>query len=89
MCPYSDAMMAMLVSSVSVPLATKTSVPYVHPVRDRMALSVRIEETACVADASATGQSREAISMATFVSATMKTVRGSRINYVEVKFPSF
>lgn len=83
-CPYSAAVKAPSVSSVSAPLVIKMSVPCGHPVRGRMAPSVRVEETVCVAGASATTQRVEAVTMVTSASATMNTVRSSRINYVEV-----
>lgn len=54
-----------------------------------MAPSVRVEETVNVADASATPQREEAITMEPFASVMMNTVRSSRINYVEVEFFSF
>lgn len=80
---FAAAMKAPLVSSVSVPLAIKMSVPCEHPVRGRMALSVRVEETVCVAGASVTPQRVAAVIMVSSASVTMNTVRSSRINYVE------
>lgn len=89
MCPYSAAKRASSVSSASVPLVIKTSEPYGHPVRGRMAPSVRVEETVCVAGASATPLRVEAVTMVTSASATMNTVRSSKINCVEVDLQSF
>ncbi len=82
-------MRAPLVSSVSAPLAKKGRKPGDHPVSGRTAQSVRVEETVCVADASATPQRVEVLTMVTSASATMNTVKSSRINYVEVEFQSF
>lgn len=71
-------------SSASAPSMIERSAPSEHPVRGKMALSVRVEETVCVAGASVTTQRVERVTMVTSVSATMNTVRSSRINYVEV-----
>lgn len=50
-----------------------------------MALSVRVEETVCVAGASATTQIVEANTMDPTVNVTMTTVRSFRTNNVEEK----
>lgn len=54
-----------------------------------MALSVRVEETVCVAGASATTQIVEANTMDPTVNVTMTTVRSFRTNNVEVGLQSF
>lgn len=79
----------MWVSSVVAPSAIKTRFPCEHYASSRMAPNVEDEETVCVAGACAIRRRVEAVTMATSVSATTNTVRSSRINYVEVKFPSF
>lgn len=73
------AMMALLVSSATVPLAIKTS----HPVRGRMEQSVRVVEIVCAAGASATPQRVESVTMVTSASVMMNTVRSSRTNCAE------
>lgn len=57
-----------------------------HPVGGRMGQSVRVEEIVYVADASATLQSKEALTMETTASVMMNTVRSMRTSYVQVKY---
>lgn len=80
---FAAAKRALSDSSASAPLMRERSAPGDHPVRGKMALSVRVEETVCVAGVSATPQRVERVTMVTTVNATMNTVRSSRINYVE------
>lgn len=79
-------MKALWVSSVTAPLAIKMSDPCELPVRGTMALSVRVEETVSVAGASVTPQRVVKVTMVTFASVMMNTVRSFRINHVEVSF---
>lgn len=80
---FAAAVKALSVSSASAPSVIEMSDPCKHPVRGTMTPSVRVEETVCVAGASATPQRVETVTMVTSASVMMNTVRSSRINYVE------
>lgn len=76
-CPDAAAVKASSVSSASAPSAIKTSGPYEHPARGRMAPSARAEETASAAGAIATPRRVGAATMANSANVTTNTVKSS------------